>query len=116
MRVLVLCAFIAAGLANVGADRANCLGELAVPGHEAGGHPTNPCAVDIQRDAARHHLDVVFLQAGGGAMVACVCAGVAGIHAGSILLMSHDEFSRRRVKENSMVLRRLGAPILFEAD
>lgn len=116
MRVRVLCTFIATGLADIGASCADRFGELTAPGHETSGHPANGSTVDIEGDAARHHLDIVFLQAGGGTVVARVCTGIAGINAGSILLMSHGEFSQRRVKENSMVLRRLGAPILFEAD
>lgn len=89
MRVLVLCTFIATGLADIGASCADRFGELTAPGHETSGHPANGSTVDIEPDAARHHLHIVFLQAGGGAVVARIGAGVTGVDTGSVLLMSH---------------------------
>jgi hypothetical protein len=91
MRKLMLGAFVAADLADFRANPAGLLGELAAPRHITGGEPTDGGTVNVEPDAARHHLDIVFLQAGSGAVVAGVGAGVAGFDAGSVLLMSHDE-------------------------
>lgn len=49
-------AFVAAGFADFRANPADLLGEFAVPRHVTGGEPTDACTVDVERDAARHHL------------------------------------------------------------
>ena len=76
---LVLGALVTARLADLGAKLAERSGEFAAPGHEGGSQATDLCAVHVECDAARHHLDVVFLQAGRRTHVAGVGAGVAGI-------------------------------------
>ena len=91
VRVLMLGAFVAADLADFRANPAGLLGELAAPRHITGGEPTDGGTVNVEPDAARHHLDIVFLQASGGAVVAGIGASVAGFDAGRVLLMSHGE-------------------------
>jgi hypothetical protein len=98
---LVPGAFISAGLADVSAYLADSLGELAAPRHVCGGEAADLRAVHIQGYAARHHLDVLFLQARCRAMVAGDGAGVTGFDAGCVLLVRHDglqSISLRKVK------------------
>lgn len=77
----VLPAFVAACLADVGALPAQRHGKCAAARHVRRGKPANLGTVDIQGNAARHHLDVVLGQAGGRAVVARGGAGVTGINA-----------------------------------
>ena len=51
------------------------------------GEPTDRCAIDIQTDALRHHLDVGLLEAGGGTMVATIRTTIARLDARLVLLM-----------------------------
>lgn len=78
-------AFVAACLANLRAKLANRFGEFAAASHVSRCHAANLCAIHIERDAARHHFYIVFLQAGGGAVIAGRCACITGIDAGSVL-------------------------------
>lgn len=86
----VLGAFLATGLADLGAQLAQLLGELAVARHVAGGQAADCCAVHVQRDTSRHHFDVLLLKAGGRTVVAGVCAAVAGFDASFVDLVSHE--------------------------
>jgi hypothetical protein len=62
---------------------------LAAARHRGGGQLADGRAVHVKGDASRHHLDVVFLQACGRAVVAGSGALVAGFDAGSVLLVRH---------------------------
>lgn len=88
--MLVLRTLIAAGLANLSAELAKLLGEVAAARHVGCCHPANGCAVNVQRDASGHHLHVLFLKARGRAVVAGVGADIARLDASLIGLMSHD--------------------------
>ena len=77
----MLAAFLAAGVTEVGAQAAEGRGHLAVARYEAGGHPAQLGAIDIERDTARHHLRGIFVQAGAGTAVAGIGAGVARVDA-----------------------------------
>jgi heterodisulfide reductase subunit A-like polyferredoxin len=83
----MLAAFFAAGLAHIRARLANGCSELAAATHVSGSHAADLRTVHIKRNAARHHFDVLLLQASRSAMVAGDCAGIAGIDAGLKLLM-----------------------------
>lgn len=86
---LVLCAFVGAHVANRRARGANRFCSIAAPCHHRCGYPAQLRAIDIERDAAGHHLDVVFLQASRRAHVASIGAIVTGFDAGFVLLV-HD--------------------------
>lgn len=91
MGCFVLGTFVCTGLADVSAQRTNRLDMLASPCHRCGGELADRCAIKIQRNAPRHHLDVLFLQAGCRAVIAGDGALVAGLNARSVLLMSHGD-------------------------
>ena len=88
---LVLGAFVAAKLANIRAELADLLGAFAAARHVRGGEPADCGAVDVERDAARHHLHVGLLKTSRGAVVAGIGAGVACVDAGLELLVCHLE-------------------------
>jgi len=82
-------AFITARLANIGAQRANSFGMFAAPGHGRRCKRADLSAIHVQRNAPRHHLDVLLLQAGSRAMVAGNNAGVARLDARIKCFMTH---------------------------
>jgi hypothetical protein len=63
MNCLVLAAFVTTCLTNVGAYLANRISKVAVPRHQGRRHAANLRTVHVERNTARHHLDVLFLQA-----------------------------------------------------
>jgi hypothetical protein len=75
---LVFTALFAASAADFRAKAADVLREFRSASHETCGDAADDRALMVQVDAARHHFDVVFLQAGGGAMFALGGAFVAG--------------------------------------
>ena len=105
--VIVLAAFLAAGFAYLRAQRAELGGEFAALGHVLGGQPADSGALHVQADAFRHHLGVLFLQAGRGAEIAVGGAAVAGFDAVSVV-DRHDSLLERRELEkasSTLVLR-----------
>jgi hypothetical protein len=86
---LMLGALVTARLAHLGTELAKRSSEITAPSHEGGSQTTNLGAVHVERDTARHHLDVVFMQAGRRAHIACVGTGVASFDTRLILLL-HD--------------------------
>jgi hypothetical protein len=82
MFVVVLAAFLTAGIAYVSTQLANPLGKLRSTGHFAHGEGANVGTAAVEFDAAGHHLHVVLLQAGS-------CAVFTGFHA---LVTSLDTF------------------------
>jgi len=86
---LMLCAFVGAHVADRRARIANRFCSFATPCHHRCGRPAQLRAIDIERNAAGHHLDVVFLQASRGAHVARIGAIVTGFDTGFVLLV-HD--------------------------
>ena len=78
---LVLAALGGAGSTYLGALAAQGHGEGAAACHETGRQAAQLRAVHVQGNAASHHLDVFFAQAGAGAMVAGGGASVAGVDA-----------------------------------
>lgn len=97
---LEFCTLIAARFAQFCASLADRTGKLATARHIARSHAANLGAVHIQRNAARHCLRIRFLQTGGCAMVAGICAGIAGFNAGGKLFMGHD-YSNQELMRNS---------------
>jgi hypothetical protein len=89
--VLVLAALLATRVADLRTQLAQLLGEVAAPGHVTSRQAADCGAVHVERDTSRHHLDVLLLQAGRGAVVTGVSAGVARLDAGLVLLVSHLE-------------------------
>jgi hypothetical protein len=67
--------------------------ELASARDGSARQTTNLGAIDIQRNAARHHFHILFLQTGGCTMIAGVGASMAGFDTGFKLLWDHDFFS-----------------------
>jgi hypothetical protein len=74
---IVLAALPGAGRADLGALAAQRLRKRARACHEAGREAADLGAVHVQRNAARHHLDILLAQAGARAAVAGGGAGFA---------------------------------------
>ena len=87
----VLFALIAAGFADFGAFFQQVRGMFRAPGHEAGREGADIGAIAVDADAAGHHFDIFFLQAGGGAVLAGGDAGIEGVEEGLILLVHGEE-------------------------
>lgn len=94
MRHVMFGTFVAAGLADIRAECADCLNMGATSGHGSRSKRTNLGAVHIQRDALDHHLDVGLVQTGSCAMVTGHGAGVASFNAGVVLLVRHGDFPK----------------------
>lgn len=77
----VLVALGSARVADKGAELAKATREGAASSHELRSCPTDRRAVSIEADTVRHHLDVLFLQAGGRTVVALGGACVASLDA-----------------------------------
>jgi hypothetical protein len=92
---LVARAFVCARVADVSADLAYEGGELAAARHVRRREPAELSAIDIKRDAARHFLHVLLLQALGGAVAASFRAVVAGLNAGLELFVGHGNSFER---------------------
>lgn len=87
--VAMLGAFVSARLANIGAQRANGFGVFAASSHCRSCKRADLSAIHVQRNAPRHHLDVLLLQAGSRAMIAGNNAGVARFNARIKCFMTH---------------------------
>jgi hypothetical protein len=77
---LMLGALVAAGLTDICALLADYLREFATTGHIARGEAAYLCAVHVGCYAARHHLDVLLLQAGSSTKVASDSASVTSFN------------------------------------
>jgi len=86
---LVLRALCFARSADIRALPAKCSGELAAARHAGSGKPADLGAVHIQRNAARHHLDIVFGEACSRTVIAGPGACIAGIDAVLESFVSH---------------------------
>ncbi len=86
---LVLLALGRAGVTNHGAHLADLASEAGIARKKRRGETTDGGALSVEPDAFAHHLDPLFAQTGGGAMVASVGAGVTGGEAARILGMGH---------------------------
>jgi len=82
--VLVLRALVVALLANLDALLHNVGRVGRVAGDEGGRNPADVGAVAVGADAADHHLDVVFREAGVGAIFAGGYAAGQGIEDGAV--------------------------------
>src|SRR4051812_8164360 len=87
--VRVARALVAARLAEVGAEAADGGRALAAARHRRRGELAGGGAIEIERDAARHHLDVLLLQARRRAVMAGRGAGVAGVDAVLVARVRH---------------------------
>ena len=85
----VLAAFTAAGGANFSAQGANSFRVLTASCHCSRCEGADASAVHVKRDAGRHAFHVLLMQAGGRAVVAGYCAGVAGFDAGIKFVVGH---------------------------
>jgi len=79
---LVLGALVRTRLANRRTQFTDGLGVFAVPRHRRCRQRTNCGTVHVQRDASRHHLDVLFLQTGRCTVIASYGAAIAGFDTG----------------------------------
>lgn len=78
---LVFGAFIGARLANLCAKATKRMSEFTSSGHVTRRQAANLGAINIQLYAARHALDVLFREAGYGAVVALCSAGITCVNA-----------------------------------
>lgn len=60
---LMLGALVIACLAYLGTELAKRSREITAPGHEGGSQTADLGAIHVEGNAARHHFDVVFIQA-----------------------------------------------------
>jgi len=102
----MLDAFLTARLANVGAERAYVGCMHAVAGHGCRRKGAGLGAIDVQRNAVHHHFHVVFLQAGGGAVVAFCGAVVAGLQAIGKLFLHVKSFGQERAVDEKLRQKR----------
>jgi hypothetical protein len=86
---IVFPAFFATVATNLGTETTDFLREVGTSGHEQGSGATDGSAIAIKRDAAYHHFNVLFLQAGVGAVGAFGGAFVTGFNACLIFLVWH---------------------------
>lgn len=91
MAHVMLLAFLGAHMANFRAIFTNQIDEFAIAHHEFGRKTAKRGAIDIERDAARHARRTGLFTAFGGAVVAGVCAGLAGIDTGLIKCVTHEK-------------------------
>jgi hypothetical protein len=84
----MLPAFRCASLAQVGADRDHLYGITAANTHQLCRGIANGGAFHVELDAAGHHLNVLLLCTGRGAMIANGCATQAGVDAVFIEVIS----------------------------
>jgi hypothetical protein len=82
-------AFFTAGTTDISTDAADIFRKLRPARHESNCDGTNPGAIAIQIDAARHHFYIVLLQTGAGAMFTHGGALVAGLDTASKFFV-HD--------------------------
>src|ERR1043165_7917852 len=81
---IVLAALSATGLANVGTDAAKFFCPITTKAHELCSGIANGSAFHVKLDAAGHHLNVFFLCARRGAMIADGCATEARFDTGFV--------------------------------
>jgi hypothetical protein len=74
---------------QISAHTAQIARHLAATSHVGRRESADLGAVHVERDASRHLADVLFLQAGGRAVIAGVCALVAGGNAGRVVVVGH---------------------------
>ena len=87
---LVFTALFAARVAYLGAELADLRGKLRAAGHLAHRKGANVSATAIEFDAADHHLDILFLEAGGRAVFARFHALVTGFYAVFVVFVRHN--------------------------
>jgi uncharacterized membrane protein (DUF4010 family) len=87
----VLFTLLTAGKTDIGAYAANIFGIFSVYAHYLGGGIANSSTFHIELDTAYHHLNIFFLEAGRGAMVAKGSATQTRVNAGlEPLIMCHN--------------------------
>lgn len=86
---LVLPAFVAAGFANISAKTAEFACHLAASCHIGSRDAADLRAIHVKRNTTRHHLYILLLQAGCGAMVACGRARITSFDTGLKLIDCH---------------------------
>lgn len=88
----VLAAFVGAALADVSTKGTNCRCVLASARHSDGCKGTHFSAFNVVGNAFRHHLHVLFQQAGGCTVVTGCGTGVTGGNTRLVELMGHEIF------------------------
>jgi hypothetical protein len=83
----VLSAFFGASTGDLGANVAEVRGKLRTAGHEPSRHSTDDRALPIQIDTTCHHLHLVLLQTGAGAVFALAGAPVTGFDTGTVFVV-----------------------------
>ncbi|WP_435531621.1 hypothetical protein [Ramlibacter aurantiacus] len=111
----VLGALISADLANLGTGTAHSLRVFARATHHGSGELANLRAVDVKRDAARHHPHILLLQAGGRTVVARFRAVIAGSYTAGEVLVWHEiaksKFVSNALRQRVLLQRRKSAPL-----
>lgn len=85
----MLRAFLPAGFADVRAQATDRGRLLTAPSHRASGHAAHLGAVDVERDASGHGLNVLLLQARRRTVIARGGTAVTGLDTGGEVLV-HD--------------------------
>ena len=87
---LVLRALVAARLTDLRAQTAQLAGVIRSARHERSGKTADRGAIDIQCDAPRHHLHILFFETRSHAMVAGGGASVTRVDAALVFVMWHS--------------------------
>lgn len=90
---VMLAAFGRATAADFGAMLANVPGFFRIARHQRSREPAEVRAIPIEFDAARHHFHIVFVQAGGCAMLAYRGTLIASLDAILIFFVGHIGYS-----------------------
>ena len=93
LHVAVLLAFLRTPFASVRTQLTELPGALTTARHHDGGGTANLGAFEVERDAAREHLDVLLVQTGGGAVFTLKRAFIARIDAATHGFVGHGGVS-----------------------
>ena len=81
LHVLVSLAFLRTDITDLRAQLAKFSGAFATTGHKDGCRAAEFCTLEVELDAAREHLYVLFVETGGRAVLAFDRAFVGGVDA-----------------------------------
>jgi len=91
MLVIVFTAFGSTGFTGISTYATELTGSLTAQAHQLGGCVTDRGAFHVQLYTTRHHVCVLFLQAGRGTVITSSCTTKASLNAGLILVITRHK-------------------------